>query len=342
MAGRRHLAVHDSPDFLGQVLGELGRVGNDDDTTLELLERLGQRTQRVTVQVVGGLVKDDQVRSLPRASGKDSLDTLATGQTAHARVGDQLGVEAKVGAVGLNLLADQRAELTRGQGLLHVDVGNHLLMRGQQLVTGQPDVVGRHHGRPALVLHADVLTESARALVLVAILELSAGADANDAALGALNLEDLVHGLLIILGDDLVGAVHGLAIFTSLESPLDVLRRSLVQVVIDVGESVLLDVGDTDVLVLVDLTLGGDELASEHVDQGGLASTVGANDGNTRAQRALEGDIGDLGLGGAGVLERHLGGTQDGLGLRLDTLEETRLGEGELHLRGAELVVGPG
>ncbi|GJC94463.1 hypothetical protein ColKHC_03289 [Colletotrichum higginsianum] len=171
------------------------------------------------------------------------------------------------------------------------------------------------------------------------VLELSAGVDADDAALGALDLEDLVHGLLISVGDDLVGTVHRLTILTSLETPLDVLGGGLVQVVIDVGEGVLLDVGDTDVLVLVDLTLRGDELTGEDVDERRLAGTVGANDGNTGAERALERDVLDLGLAGAGVLERHPGGTQDGLGLGLDTLEETGLGEGELHLGVAELVV---
>jgi len=113
-------------------------------------------------------------------------------------------------------------------------------------------------------------------------------------------------------------------------------------VVINVGESVLLDVGDTDVLVLVDLTTSGDELTAKNVDQGRLSSTVGANDGNTRAQRALKADFLDLGLGSTGVLERHLGSTQDGLGLGLDTLKETGLGEAELHLRGTKLIVGLG
>jgi len=65
VTGRSHTTVLDSPDFLSQVLGELGRVSNDDDTTLEGLDGLGKGTERVTVEVVGGLVEDDQVRTLP-------------------------------------------------------------------------------------------------------------------------------------------------------------------------------------------------------------------------------------------------------------------------------------
>merc|ERR1719434_638939 len=72
---RSHLTVHDGPDFLSQVLGELGGVSNDDDTTLELLQGLGQGTERVTVEIVGRLVKDDKMGTLPRASGQHSLDT---------------------------------------------------------------------------------------------------------------------------------------------------------------------------------------------------------------------------------------------------------------------------
>ncbi|GFF58995.1 hypothetical protein IFM46972_11263 [Aspergillus udagawae] len=316
VAGRSHLAVHDSPDFLGQVLGELTGVGNDNDTTLERLESLGQGTQRVTVEVVGGLVEDDDVRTLPRAGGEDDLDTLTTGETAHT------------------------TELTAGEGLLLVDIGNHLGVGLDNLATRNPGVVIAHHRGPLLALHADVLTESERAFVLVAVLELTTSVDTDDTAEGTFDLVNLVHGLLVILGDDLVGAVHGLTVLTGLETPLNVLRGSLVEVVIDVSESMLLDVGDTDVLVLVDITAGGDELTSQDVDEGGFTSTVGTDNGNTRAQRDLEGDVGELGPGSSGVLEGHVADTDDGLGLGLDTLEETRLGELELHVGGAELIVG--
>ena len=339
VTGRSHAAVHDSPDFLSQVLGELGRVSDDNNTTLEGLDGLGQGTEGVTVEVVGGLVKNDQVRTLPRASGKDDLDTLTTGQTTHTRVRNELSVETEVGAVRLDLLTDERTELTRGESLLLIDLSDHLGVRSHDLGTGDPGVVSRHHGCPPLVLQADVLTESEGALVLVGVLELPAGVDTDDTTLGTLDLVDLVHGLLVLLGDDLVGTVHGLTVLTSLETPLDVLGRSAVEVVIDMSESVLLDVGNTDVLVVVDLTLGGDKLTSQDVDKGGLSGTVGTNDGNTGAERALEGDVGDLGLGGTLVLEAHVGGTENGLGLGLDTLKETGLRELELHVGGAELVV---
>ena len=339
VTGRSHLAVHDSPDFLGQVLGEFTGVGDDNDTTLEGLESLGQSTKRVTVKVVGGFVKDDHVRTLPRAGGEHDLDTLTTGKTTHTRVGDQLSLDTELSAVGFDLLTDQRAELTAGKGLLLVNLGNHLGVRLDDFVTGNPGVVAGHHRNPALLLEANVFTKSERTLVLVGVLELSAGVDTNDTTLGTLDLVDLVHGLLIVVGDDLVGTVHGLTVLTGLETPLDVFRGGLLQVVIDVSESVLLNVGDTDVLVLVDLTAGGDQLTGQDVDQGRFTGTVGTNDGNTRAKGHLETDVGNLGAGGTGVLEGHVVDTNDGLGLGLDTLKETRLGELEFEVGGTQLVV---
>lgn len=339
VARRSHLAVHDSPDFLSKIPGELSRVSNDDNTTLEGLDGLGKGTERITVKVVSRLIEDDQVRTLPRASGKDDLDTLATGQTTHTRVRNKLSVETEVGAVLLDLLADKGTELTTGKSLLLIDIGNHLSVRGKDLGTGDPGVVGSHHGGPLLVLHTDVLTKGERALVLVRVLELPTGVNTDNATLGTLDLVDLVHGLLVLLGDDLVGTIHGLTVLTSLETPLNVLGGSAVQVVVNVSESVLLNVGNTDVLVLVDVTRCGDKFTSQDVDESGLSGTIGTNDGNTRSERALEGDIGDLGLGSTGVLEGHVVDTDNGLSLSLDTLKETRLGELELHLGSTKLVV---
>jgi len=257
-------------------------------------------------------------------------------------VRNKLSVKTEVGAVSLNLLTDERTELTRGKSLLLVNLSNHLLMGLHDLGTGDPGVVSGHHGSPLLVLHADVVTDGERTLVLVGVLELSTRVDTDNTTVGTLNLVDLVHGLLILVGDDLVGTVHGLTVLTSLETPLDVLRRSRVEVVIDVSESVLLNVGNTDVLVVVDFTLGRDQLTSEDVDEGRLSGTVGTNDGNTGAERALEGALLNLGLGGTGVLEGDVANTDDGLSLGLDTLKETGLRELELHLGGTELVVGLG
>lgn len=342
VAGWGHLTVNDGPDFLSETTGELLSVGNDDDTTIEGLESLRQSTERVAVEIVGRFVKNDQVRPLPGGGGQADLDTLTTRETLHARVGDQLGIETEVAAVDFDFLSDQRTESTGLEGNLLIDIGDHLSVGGDKLGTLDPAVLGGRHGNPLLTLHADVLTEKERALVLVRVLVLATAGDGDDTTLGTIDLEDLVHGELVVIGDLFVGTVHGLTILTGLETPLDVLRWSLVQVVIDVGESVLFDVCDTDVLVDVDVTLGGDQFTGQNVDKSGFTSTVGSNDSDTRSKRDLEGDIGQLWLGGTWILELHLVDLDDSLGLGLDTFEETWFWELELKLGGSEFVVGLG
>lgn len=82
-----------------------------------------------------------------------------------------------------------------------------------------------------------------------------------------------------------------------------------------------------------------DYLPAQYVDESRFASTVRTDDSNTRSKRDLEGDIADLRLRRARILESHLVDTDNSLGLGLDTFEETWFGELELDLRSAELVV---
>jgi len=49
-------------------------VGNDQHTTLETLESLNERGKRFTVEVVGWLVEDDNVRTTPCCGTKNDLD----------------------------------------------------------------------------------------------------------------------------------------------------------------------------------------------------------------------------------------------------------------------------
>jgi hypothetical protein len=141
-------------------------------------------------------------------------------------MGDELSIETELSAVGLDLLTDQRTELTAGKSLLLIDISNHLGVGSHDLGTRDPGVVCSHHRCPLLVLETNVVSESERTLVLVGVLELPARVDTNDTTLSTFDPVDLVHGLLVVLGDDLVGAVHGLTVLTSLETPLDVLGRS--------------------------------------------------------------------------------------------------------------------
>ncbi|KAI6775694.1 hypothetical protein HG530_002452 [Fusarium avenaceum] len=89
-------------------------------------------------------------------------------------------------------------------------------------------------------------------------------------------------------------------------------------------QGVLLNVTDTEVRVLLNLSGRGNGLASKQLDKCRLASTVGANDGNTRGKGQLTGDL----------LERRLCTS-----LRLDTGQNTRRRELELNSGGGQGVV---
>ncbi|KAH3668883.1 hypothetical protein OGAPHI_002638 [Ogataea philodendri] len=334
-----HLTVNNSPHFLSQVLGELGRVSNDDNTTLERLQGLRQSSKRVSVQVVGWLVQNDQVRSLPGTSSQDQLNLLTTRQTSNSGVGHQFSIQSQHGAVGLDLLSGQWSELTGSQSLLHINLSNHLGVRLNDFTSWQPSVVNRHHWNPSLRLHTDVLTQQERTLVLVSVLELPSSVDSLNSSWCTLDLEDLVHGLLIVLVDLSGSSVHGLSVLTSLESPLDVLGWSLVQVRVDVGESVLLDVSNTTVLVHVNFTSSWEQLTSQNVNQSGLTSTVWTNDSNSGRQGTLESDVRDLWLNSTWVLERHVRNLDNSLLFGLDTLQETWFWELELNLGSRQLLV---
>ena len=209
-----------------------------------------------------------KVRSIPplqiiQDTYQDRLDTLTAGQTTHARVRDKFGIQTEECAVGFNLPADKRAELATCQSFLLVNFGNHLLMGSHDVVSRDPRVVSTHHRSPLLVLLANIFTKDEGALVFVRVLVLPSRVNADDTSLRTINLVDLVHRILILLCDNLVGSIHGLAIFTRLEAPLDVLRGSLVQVVINMRKGVLFDVRNPDVLMLINLAARWNQLSAE-------------------------------------------------------------------------------
>merc|ERR1712070_204029 len=72
------LALHHEPEGAAHLLNKVAVVRDNDHTTLKLGDGLGQRAERVAVQVVGGLVKDEHVRLPPHGRGQHHLHLLAT------------------------------------------------------------------------------------------------------------------------------------------------------------------------------------------------------------------------------------------------------------------------
>mmetsp|Transcript_17955 Transcript_17955/g.26472 ORF Transcript_17955/g.26472 Transcript_17955/m.26472 type:complete len:252 (+) Transcript_17955:270-1025(+) len=118
------LSVHPSHFALsGQVasvhhplLGTEGRhkfvvVGNDNDTTLELLNSLSEGTQRLSVEVVGRLVKNENMGLVPHGSGDHDLNLLSTREGRHTVVGRELGTKTTVTKVLLDIGGRESADI---------------------------------------------------------------------------------------------------------------------------------------------------------------------------------------------------------------------------------------
>ena len=92
-------------------------MGDEEDTAAELLDGAGEGAERVTVEVVGGLVHHDNVRLLPHGGAEDELDLLAAGETLDAVVGTELGVEAEIDEVLLDVAWVRGGRRTRAGSL---------------------------------------------------------------------------------------------------------------------------------------------------------------------------------------------------------------------------------
>lgn len=123
------------------------------------------------------------------------------------------------------------------------------------------------------MVHADPLD-----LVRVRLLQLLATDDALEPA-GLARLADNrgLHDLLL-LGRERASRLGGLLLVVAvLVTPLDVLRRRLLEVLLDVVEGVLGDVGDTEVGVLLNAAKVRERLAGEELDEGRLSGSVGSD-----------------------------------------------------------------
>ena len=335
--------VHD-PGLGAKLLAELVVVGNDDNTTVEGLNGTGKGTEGLAIEVVGGLIKDEDMRLVPHGSGKDDLDLLSSGKGRHTVVGTELTVETAILEVLLDVLGRKRTDIQTGAlGDLEID-GLHGLLPTHLLEGLGGKVLARVDGGASIL---DLVLVVLGLVLLTATNELGNDLlDLGDLATLLIDELDLEGGLLELLL--LVGELHGnldegLLVLTVVGvTPADVFVGRLGEMGLNVVEGVLGDVGDTGVGVLPDRTLLGLDLSDEELDHGTLTGTVLANAGNTGAEGHLDGDVEEGGLVVDGVREGAAGHLHESLTLGLDTLDGTRLGEAELHLRLGDGEVGAG
>eukprot|EP00050_Salpingoeca_kvevrii_P005674 m.285049 g.285049 ORF g.285049 m.285049 type:complete len:376 (-) comp11283_c0_seq1:2481-3608(-) len=260
--------VLNNPRLGAQGRAELVVVGDHDDAALVLADGLGKGTERLAVEVVGGLVENENLGLVPHGSANDDLDLLTTREGSHAVVGAKLAVETDILEVLLDVVLGEGASV-HALASLDLDVDNlHVLGEAHLL-----ELLGAH---PSAGIHGSVLP-----LDLVLVLSLLAGAatarEALDNLLDLLDVALLVHHLnddrlgalgSLLLGDGHRGLAETLLVLTTVVTPADVLVGAAGQVLLNVVEGVLGDIGDAEVGVLPDLTRGGLKLTGEELNQG--------------------------------------------------------------------------
>mmetsp|Transcript_5904 Transcript_5904/g.10834 ORF Transcript_5904/g.10834 Transcript_5904/m.10834 type:complete len:714 (+) Transcript_5904:2173-4314(+) len=227
-----------------------------------------------------------------------------------------------------HLLGQWPVEGSRGLGLTLVDALHELVeTKLHQHVLRQENVVA--------VVFALPLD-----LVLVVLLHLLTGHQSLDHALLALELDGLLHQSLLFLGQLQSGLHDGLTILVTREPPLHVQIWGLVQMVLNVVERVLGNVGETHVRVLLHSSFAWNQLTTEQLNHGRLTCTVGTHDSDTGHQRHEDGHVRQNLTSRVGISEPNTAHLQQRLGLGLDTLQETRIREPELQLgAGLQLIV---
>jgi hypothetical protein len=97
------------PLLRAESADELFVMGNQDNTTLEFANSDRKTTERVSIQEVSRLVKNQKMGVVPHGSGNDDLNLLTTRKRADLVVVGNLRVESKI----LEMLGDDlRLKLT--------------------------------------------------------------------------------------------------------------------------------------------------------------------------------------------------------------------------------------
>mmetsp|Transcript_9350 Transcript_9350/g.21219 ORF Transcript_9350/g.21219 Transcript_9350/m.21219 type:complete len:1082 (+) Transcript_9350:301-3546(+) len=345
-------ALHD-PLLSGDIVAELLVVRDDQDAALVVLDGKDQGTQALAIQIVRGLVEDQDVGVLPHRGSQHDLDLHAAAELVDLGVACRLGVHAEVAEVlldgGLRELLGHEA----GHGCLPLVLALHELQvahLNEDLLL-YPDIALDGLELPLhlvlvglllLLLPAvkDGVGNHGSALVLLGLLSVLLGVNASAAGAGdGVDAPLLRTGLLLVHGELRALELDALLVVIAREAPHDVLRGRLLHVLLQVVESVLRDVGHAQARGLPDAALRRLLLAHEDLDGRGLARAVGTDHGHAAHLRDRQAHVHDRGLVLGGVLEGHIGHAQHDLAAALHALHGAGLREGELHDLVAQLEV---
>mmetsp|Transcript_29452 Transcript_29452/g.61678 ORF Transcript_29452/g.61678 Transcript_29452/m.61678 type:complete len:939 (-) Transcript_29452:64-2880(-) len=319
---------------------------NNDHASGVVLDGSCQGSEGVAIEEVGGLVENSDVRLHPHARREHDLNLLPARKRRDLGVGPELSLKVEAVQVLLNVelgqLLCRDATRLEGDALIHL---HHQLLQRWPDVVLRPllvAVVSPLHAQKRVLCHPRVVVNRVLAadelhLVLVSFLSLTPRAQ-------LLDLADLLPNQLLLILRELEEVLGlALAVHAAREAPLEVADWRLLEVVLNVVESVLSDVREAHVRVARDLApalaLVRLELADKHLDHGGLAGSVDANDGDTRRHGDLDGDVVQRVSVAGRVAVRAVDHLHERLGLGGDTLKHARVGEREGDVLALEAVV---
>mmetsp|Transcript_16470 Transcript_16470/g.45647 ORF Transcript_16470/g.45647 Transcript_16470/m.45647 type:complete len:346 (-) Transcript_16470:1535-2572(-) len=252
-------AAHHDPLLGGHAITELLVVRDDEDAALVVLDGQHQGTQAITVQVVRGLVQDQNVRVLPHRRCQDDLHLHAAAELVDLSVAGRLRIHAEVAEVLLDAWLRQLLSHEPSHGSLplvfaldQLDVAHldqdfffdpdrrlnglelplHLVLVGLLLLL-------------LAAVHDGVRNHCAR-LVLLGLLRILLGVNAAAHTAGdGIDAPLLRAGFLLINGELLGLEFDALFVVVACEAPHDVCRGCLLHVFFQVVESMLSDIRHT-------------------------------------------------------------------------------------------------
>src|SRR5690348_15345810 len=115
-----HLAVRDEPQAVGDEREQMPVVADEDDGTGEVVERRDQGLARLDIEMVGGLVENEEGWRLVRDEGEGEPCLLAARKLARA-CEDMILAEPEAGEMGTHALGGrprhQSCEVVEGTRL---------------------------------------------------------------------------------------------------------------------------------------------------------------------------------------------------------------------------------
>jgi hypothetical protein len=250
-----------------ESVDELLVVGDTEESTSPFTDTDSETSEGVTIQEIGRLIENEALRFRPHGGGDNDLDLLSSRQSSHLVVFGDISIESDIHQMLTNELERHLARTSS-------------FSRSFEVVEfldefGESEVDKLLTGHPGVSVHAE---SSPLDLVRVRLLELLTTDNVlEESSSSVLSSDGSVENRLLLVGEGTSSLQSLLLVDTFLVTPLNVLNGGLLEMLLDVVESVLSDVGDSEVRVLLDLSRVGDGLSGEKLDESRLSSSVGSD-----------------------------------------------------------------